>query len=79
MTRVLDSKKSTNISSSFDSTISILSHAIKLQLFWSLLNSNDVLPRVLIFNYLAYANNNYYYYYEIIFDIQFKCFDDLIL
>jgi hypothetical protein len=48
--------------SSFDSIIYILSHAIKMQLFWSQLKANDVLPRVLMFNYLYY----YYYYFEII-------------
>jgi hypothetical protein len=45
-------KKSTNISSSFDSIIYISSHAIKMQLFWSLLKANDVLPPISIFNYL---------------------------
>jgi hypothetical protein len=37
-------------------------HAIKVQLFWSQLKANDVLPRVLIFDYLNY----YCYYFEII-------------
>jgi hypothetical protein len=34
------------------------SHAIKMQLFWSQLRVNDVLPCVPIFNYLKYNNNN---------------------
>jgi len=41
----------------------ILSHVTKMQLFWSQLRANDVLPRVLIFDYLKYNNN---YYFEII-------------
>jgi hypothetical protein len=45
--------------SSFDSIVYVLSHATKMQLFWSHLRANDVLPRVLIFDYLKY----YYYYY----------------
>jgi hypothetical protein len=45
--------------SSFDSIEYILSHATKMQLFWSQLRANDVLPRVLIFDYC-------YYYFEII-------------
>jgi hypothetical protein len=49
--------------SSFDSIVYVLSHAIKMQLFLSELKVNDVLPRVLIFDYLKY---NYYYYFEII-------------
>jgi len=53
--------------SSFDSIVYVLSHATKMQLFWLQLRANDVLPRVLIFNYLKYNNN---YYYEIIQDIQ---------
>jgi hypothetical protein len=48
--------------SSFDYILYVLSHAIKTQLFWSQLMTNDVLPRVLIFDYLNY----YYYYFEII-------------
>jgi hypothetical protein len=47
--------------SSFDCIVYILSHATKMQLFWSQLRANDVLPCVLIFDYL-----NYYYYFEII-------------
>jgi hypothetical protein len=46
--------------SSFDYIIYVLSHATKMQLFWSQLRANDVLPRVLIFDYY------YYYYFEII-------------
>jgi hypothetical protein len=45
-------KKSTNTSSSFDSIIYALLHVIKMQLFWSLLKTNDLLPCVPIFNYL---------------------------
>jgi hypothetical protein len=41
----------------------VLSHAIKMQLFWSQLRANDVLPCVLIFDYLKY---NQYYYFEVI-------------
>jgi len=48
--------------SSFDSIIYVLSHVTNMQLFWSQLKANDVLPRVLIFEYLKY----YYYYFEII-------------
>jgi hypothetical protein len=61
-------KKSTNTNSSFDSITYVLSHAIKMQLFWSLLKTNDVLPRVQIFHF----KNKYYYYFEIIWDIQFN-------
>jgi hypothetical protein len=49
--------------SSFDSIVYVLSHATKIQLFWSQLKANDVLPCVLIFVYLKYNN---YYYFEII-------------
>jgi hypothetical protein len=49
--------------SSFDSIIYILSRATNMQLFWSQLKAIDVLPRVLIFDYLNYY---YYYYFEII-------------
>jgi hypothetical protein len=55
-------EKINKYSSSFDSIIYILSHVTKMQLFWSQLGANDVLPRVLIFDYLNY----YYYYFEII-------------
>jgi hypothetical protein len=48
--------------SSFDYIVYILSHATKMQLFWSQLRANDVLPCVLIFGYLKY----YYYNFEII-------------
>ncbi len=47
----------------FDSIVYILSHATKMQLFWSQMRAIDVLPCVLIFNYLKYNN---YYYFEII-------------
>jgi hypothetical protein len=49
--------------SSFDYIIYVLSHAIKMQLFWLQLRANDVLPHVLIFDYLKYY---YYYYFKII-------------
>jgi hypothetical protein len=52
-------KKINKYISSFDYIVYILSHATKMQLFWSQLRENDVLSRVLIFDY-------YYYYYEII-------------
>jgi hypothetical protein len=48
--------------SSFDSIVYILSHETKMQLFWSQLRANGVLPRVLILDYLEY----YYCYFEII-------------
>jgi hypothetical protein len=38
--------------SSFDSIVYVLSHVTKMQLFWSQFRANDVLPRVLIFDYL---------------------------
>jgi hypothetical protein len=60
---------------SFDSIVYELSHTTKMQLFWSQLRANDVLSRVLIFDYLKY----YYYYFEIIYDVQFKYLNDLIL
>jgi hypothetical protein len=77
MTRVLDEKKSqqiqvhpltplyTYVTCDDDATILV---AIK---------TNDVLPRVLILNYLNYYY--YYYYFEIIYEVQFKCLDDIIL
>ncbi len=49
--------------SSIDSIVYVLSHATKMQLFWSQLKANDVLPHVLVFDYLKY---NYNYYFEII-------------
>jgi hypothetical protein len=61
--------------SSFDFIIYILSHATKMQLFCSQLKVNDVMPCVLIFDHLNY----YYYYFEIIWDLQFKYLNDLIL
>jgi hypothetical protein len=48
--------------SSFHSIVYILSRVAKMQLFYSQLKANDVLPCVLIFDYLDY----YYYYFEII-------------
>ncbi len=47
--------------SSFDYIVYVLSHVTKMQLFWSQLRTNDVLPCVLIFDYYYY-----YYYFEII-------------
>ncbi len=58
--------------SSIDYIIYVLSHVTNIQLFWSQLSANDVLPHVLITYY-------YYYYYEMIYNIQFKYLDDLIL
>ncbi len=55
-------EKINKYSSSFAYIIYILSHVTKMQLFWSQFMTNDVLPRVLIFNYLNYLN----YYFEII-------------
>jgi len=45
-------KKSTNINSSFNSIIYVLSHVTKMQLFWSQLKANDVFPCLPIFDYL---------------------------
>jgi len=50
--------------SSFDFIIYVLSHATKMQLFWSQLKANHVLPCVLIYDYDYY--DYYYYYFEII-------------
>jgi hypothetical protein len=61
--------------STFDSIVYILSHVTKMQLFWSQLKVNDVLPCVLIFDYLKYNN---YYYFEIIYNVQFKYLDDIM-
>ncbi len=55
-------KKINKYISSFDYIVYVLSHATKMQLFWSQLKANDVLPCVLIFDYIEY----YYYYFEII-------------
>jgi len=54
-------KKSIDTNSFFDSIVYVLSHVIQMQLFWSQLRVNDVLPRVPIFDYLEYSN---YYYFE---------------
>jgi hypothetical protein len=35
----------------FDSIVYVLSHATKIQLFWSQLKANHVLPRVSIFDF----------------------------
>jgi hypothetical protein len=56
---------STNTSSSLDSIVYILSHMTKMQLFWSQLKANDVMPHVSIFNF----KNNNYNHFEIIYDI----------
>ncbi len=53
-------KKVNKFISSFDPIVYVLLNATKMQLFWSQLKTNDVLPRVLIFDYY------YYYYFEII-------------
>jgi len=45
--------------SSFDSIVYVLSHATNMQLFWSQLKANHVLPRVLIYD----DDDDYYYYY----------------
>jgi hypothetical protein len=58
----MEKKKVNKYISSFDYIVYILSHATKMQLFWPQLRANDVLSRVLIFDYLNY----YYYYFEII-------------
>jgi len=52
-------KKINKYISSFDSIVYVLSHVIKMQLFWSQLKANHVLPHVLIYDY-------YYYYYYIL-------------
>jgi len=49
--------------SSFDTIVYVLSHAIKMQLFWSQLKANHVLPRVLIYDYFYDDDDDYYYYY----------------
>jgi hypothetical protein len=56
-------KKSTNTNSSLDYIVYIFSCATKMQLFWSQLKANSMLPHVLIFDYLKYY---YSYYFEII-------------
>jgi hypothetical protein len=55
-------KKVNKYISSFDYIVYVLSHATKMQLFWSQLRANDALPRVSIFDYLNYNYN----YFEII-------------
>jgi hypothetical protein len=60
----------------FNSIIYVLSYATKRQLFWSQLKANDVLPCVLVFDYLKHNN---YFNFEIIQDVQFKYLDDIIL
>jgi hypothetical protein len=56
MTKGMMKKKLANINSSFDSITYVLSHATKMQLFWSQLKANDMLPCVTIFDYLKYNN-----------------------
>jgi hypothetical protein len=51
--------------SSFDSIVYVLSHATNMQLFWSQLKVNHVLPYVLIYDY-DYDYDYYDYYFEII-------------
>jgi ABC-type branched-subunit amino acid transport system substrate-binding protein len=51
-------KKINKYISSLDYIIYVLSHVTKMQLFLSQLRANDVLSRVLIFDYL-----NYFYFY----------------
>jgi hypothetical protein len=64
MTKGIVWKKNVNkYISSFDSIVYIFLHVTKMQLFLSQLGANDVLPHVLIFDYLKYY---YYYYFEII-------------
>jgi hypothetical protein len=53
-------EKVNKYTSSFDSIVYVLSHVTKMQLFWSQLKTNDVLPHVLIFYYLKYNNYNYF-------------------
>jgi hypothetical protein len=55
-------KKVNKYISSFGYILYVLAHVTKMQLFWSQLKANDVLPRVLISDYLKC----YYYYFEII-------------
>ncbi len=55
-------KKSQQIHLTFDYIVYVLSHVIKMQLFWSQLRANDVLQCFLIFDYLKFD----YYYFEII-------------
>ncbi len=55
-------KKVNKYISSFDYIVYLLSHVTNIQIFWSQLSANDVMPCVLIYYY--------YYYSEIIYDIQ---------
>jgi hypothetical protein len=43
--------------SSFHSVVYVLSHATKMQLFWSQLKANDVLPNVLFILLLLFSNH----------------------
>jgi hypothetical protein len=54
-------KKVNKYISSFDSIVYVLSHATKMQLFWSQLKTNHVLSRVLIYDD---DDDDYYYYYS---------------
>jgi ABC-type branched-subunit amino acid transport system substrate-binding protein len=47
-------KKVNKYISSFDSIVYVLSHATKMQLFWSQLKANDVLSRVLLLLFLLF-------------------------
>jgi hypothetical protein len=44
-------KKVNKYISSFDYIVYVFSHATKMELLWSQLRANDVLPYVLIFDY----------------------------
>ncbi len=57
-------EKANKYISSFNSIVYVLPYATRMQLFWSQLRANHVLPRVLIFDHLHYCY--YYYYFEII-------------
>jgi hypothetical protein len=56
MTKGIVWKKVNKYISSFDSIVCVLSHATKMQLFWSQLKANDVLPCVLIFIIIIIIN-----------------------
>jgi hypothetical protein len=56
--------------SSFDSIVYVLSHATNMQLFWSQLKANHVLPSVLIYDDDDDDDDDdYYYYYYYYFEI----------
>jgi hypothetical protein len=60
---ILDEKSQQCTISSFDSIVYVLSHAIKMKLFWSPMGANDMLPHVPTFNYLRYE---FYFNFEAI-------------